>query len=347
MGAPRRVDRAARAAIPANYQRPGTGSVKAAYTDTDRALSASALARIDGSTPNNTQRCYAGQWERYSAWCAAQGRVAVPTTSETIAEYVAHLADLDRAPATITQALAAIRALHREAGAQLPDSAMARKILRGHRRNRTQKGLRTRQAPPITIEILRLMVATCDLNTVVGQRDRVLLVIGWTLMGRRSELAALNLNDVTETLDGLEILIRYSKTDQDGIGAVVAIPGGAHEDTDPVRVIREWRAVLAQRGITSGKLLRSVRGYQIGPEINPRVLWKIVKRIAVRAKIPNAQAFSTHSLRAGGATSAYKAGVPVAVIAEHGRWAPNSPVVLSYIRASDKWKDNAMRDIGL
>ncbi|WP_431904405.1 hypothetical protein [Nonomuraea sp. bgisy101] len=43
----------------------------------------------------------------------------------------------------------------------------------------------------------------------------------------------------------------------------------------------------------------------------------------------------------------HAAGVPVAVIAEHGRWAPASPVVLRYIRAVDRWRDNAMRNVGL
>ncbi|MEU8378654.1 hypothetical protein [Streptosporangium sp. NPDC048865] len=40
-------------------------------------------------------------------------------------------------------------------------------------------------------------------------------------------------------------------------------------------------------------------------------------------------------------------GVPVSVIAKHGRWAPASPVVLCYLRAVDRWRDNAMRSVGL
>jgi hypothetical protein len=53
------------------------------------------------------------------------------------------------------------------------------------------------------------------------------------------------------------------------------------------------------------------------------------------------------ALRAGGTTVAYAAGVPVSVIAAHGRWEKDSPVVLGYIRAVDRWRDNAMRDVGL
>ncbi|GAA1773492.1 hypothetical protein [Nonomuraea bangladeshensis] len=55
--------------------------------------------------------------------------------------------------------------------------------------------------------------------------------------------------------------------------------------------------------------------------------------------LPYAHAVTAHSLRAGG--------VPVAVIAKHGRWAPASPVVLRYIRAVDRWRDNAMPNVGL
>ncbi|WP_157523181.1 hypothetical protein [Herbidospora cretacea] len=73
----------------------------------------------------------------------------------------------------------------------------------------------------------------------------------------------------------------------------------------------------------------------------------IVGDLAVRAGVPNAGTVTAHSLRAGGATVAYAAGVPVSVIAAHGRWAPNSPVVLGYIRAVDRWRDNAMRNVGL
>ncbi|WP_198168345.1 pyridoxamine 5'-phosphate oxidase family protein [Herbidospora yilanensis] len=34
-------------------------------------------------------------------------------------------------------------------------------------------------------------------------------------------------------------------------------------------------------------------------------------------------------------------------IAAHGRWAPTSPVVLGYICAMDRWRDNVMRNVGL
>jgi site-specific recombinase XerD len=68
------------------------------------------------------------------------------------------------------------------------------------------------------------MIEATDPNTVIGARDRLLLVLGWAAMSRRSELAALNLSDVVETDDGIEALVRASKTDQDARGAIVAVP---------------------------------------------------------------------------------------------------------------------------
>jgi integrase len=229
-----------------------------------------------------------------------------------------------------------------------PDADAARLALRSHRRDRADVGQRTRQAPPITIDALRAMIDATDPDAPAGERDRLVLVIGLAMMGRRSELVALNLSDVVETDDGLEVFIAKSKRDQDAKGAVVAVPRGSHPDTDPVRLLRRWRDVLAAQGITSGRLLRSItRHGRIGDRLSAAAINDIVGNAALRAELPDADAYTAHSLRAGGATSAYRAGVPVSSIARHGRWAPNSPVVLGYIWSVDRWRDNPMRAVGL
>ena len=319
------------------------------HTDADRSVSETTRQRIIDSVPVNTTRAYARQWAAFATWCGARGRAALPATAETLAEYVAALADADRSPATIEQAVAAIRTAHRTAGHRgQPDIDGARLVLRGHRRARAAGGRRARQATPVTIDALRCMIDASDADTVIGLRDRVALVLGLALMGRRSELVALELADVTETPDGLEVLIRASKTDQDARGAIIAIPHGQHPDTDLVRLVRAWRARLAQHGITDGRLLRSVtRHGRLGASLSGDAVSDLVRAAARRAGLPDAGTYSAHSLRAGGATAAYRGGAPVSTIAAHGRWAPGSPVVLSYIRAVDRWRDNALTGIGL
>jgi len=53
-----------------------------------------------------------------------------------------------------------------------------------------------------------------------------LLLIGFAGALRRSELVALNTEDIEEAPDGMKITIRHSKTDQGGAGQTITIPFG-------------------------------------------------------------------------------------------------------------------------
>lgn len=315
----------------------------------DRAVSDKTRERIAAAIPDTTRRAYTRQLARFEDWCGDHGRTAYPCTAETLAEFVSHLCDLELGFSSIDQAIAAIRSAHAVRGfPHKPDTKAARMVLRTHTRDLAAKGTRKRKAPPVVVDALRAMITATAPDTLLGLRDRALLVLGFALMGRRSELAALNISDVTETPDGLMIVIRQSKTDQDAQGAEVAVPRGVHADTDPVRVIQAWLAALAERGVTSGRLLRSVNRWgALAGSISEDGINKAVRAAAERAALPGAEKYTAHSLRAGGATSAYKAGAPVSQIALHGRWSEKSPVVLGYIRAADQWQDNAMRGVGL
>jgi integrase len=318
----------------------------------DLVLSETTRARIRDGVPANTRRAYEQQWAAFTTWCAGAGRVPLPATGETLAEYVCLLCDAGKAPATIEQAIATIRTVHRLSGMEhQPPTEAARLALRQYKRERAAAGQRNqRQAPPVTIDALRAMVGACDLGTRAGVRDRLLLVLGLAMMGRRSELAALTVDDVREAGDGIEVTIRTSKTDKHSRGEVIAIPRGSHPLTDPVAALTDWLTVLADTDESepAGRLLRRIdRHDNLGAALSGDAINTRIRHLAVRAGVPNAENYTAHSLRAGGATVAYAAGVPVSVIAAHGRWEKDSPVVLGYIRAVDRWRDNAMRGVGL
>ncbi|WP_214105614.1 tyrosine-type recombinase/integrase [Acrocarpospora catenulata] len=211
------------------------------YTDADFAISDRTRERLADAVPPNTRRAYTRQWNLFTTWCAQHGRLALPATAQTLADYVTHLCDAGYDPSTIEQAQGAIRSMHRAAGYPgQPDSAAALVVLRGYRRDRAATGRAAqREAPPVTIPVLRAMTEACDLSTRAGVRDRLVLMLGLALMGRRSELAALHRGDVSEAAEGIEVLVRASKTDKDARGAIIAIPRGTHPLTDPVTA---WRA---------------------------------------------------------------------------------------------------------
>ncbi|GAB7541410.1 hypothetical protein CS8_010730 [Cupriavidus sp. 8B] len=79
-------------------------------------------------------------------------------------------------------------------------------------------------------------------------------MVGFAGAFRRSELVAIRCEDITEHANGLEILIRRSKTDQAGAGRTVFIPG-AKGARCPVKALRQW---LALAGIEAARVFRAV-----------------------------------------------------------------------------------------
>lgn len=318
----------------------------------DRVISPRTRERIEQSVPENTARAYARWWGEFEDWCAAEGRTPLPATPETFADWTSSLCDHGLGVPSVEQALAVVQSRHRAAGHRgEPDSEGARRVLKTYRRERAGQGRRAKEAPPITASTLLALVEKTPIagpGRVAGLRDRCVLVLGFAMFGRRSELAALHISDVSFTENGIEVLIRSSKTDQAAVGAVVKIPPGKRMATNPVRVVRSWLDALAEQGITEGPLLRAVdRNGKARGSLSADGVNRIVRAAAQRAGIEGAERFTAHSLRAGGATSSYRGGASVSQITKHGRWSPDSPVVHRYIRAVDDWTDNALNGVDL
>jgi integrase len=316
-----------------------SAAATAQWTSTDHTVSDLAQRWIDEAVPANTRRAYAWAWSRYTDWCTRTGRVALPATAETLTEHVAYLRAIGARPATIDQAIGVILSIHKSEDQPKPDTDKARHILRGYRRELAEDGWAQRQALPFSRDTLHQTVAALDLTTPRGRRDQVLLVLGFSMMARRSELAALTIADVTEGPDGLDVAVRSSKTDKQSRGRVVALPPQNTPELDPVRLVRAWCRDLGDRGplLRHLDLAGRTAGAITGHGINHAV------RAAVRrAGIPEADRYTAHSLRAGGFTDALRRHVPVSIAARHGGWDPESPTVLRYARAADRWRDNAM-----
>jgi len=346
-GPPRGVD-GARAAASTDIALPGLtlddgGTHPTVPVGINAMVSPVTAARIAQATPASTIRVYGYQWRRFAAWCDEQGRTAVPCSDATLAEYVSALVTDGAGVPTIDQAVAAIARLHRDRRLPAPDTRAALLVRRTHRRQRADTGGRVRQAPPIAREQLRAMVAACP-DTVLGARDRALLTLGVTMMARRSELAALDRADLAEVEEGMLVHVRKSKTDQDAVGVEVAIPYSSHLGTCAVRQVRAWVTVLADHGILDGPLLRAVdrHGRVSDRRMSGDGINRAVRAAAARAHLPGADTYTGHSLRAGGATAAARAGARDSAIASQGRWSHNSPVVGRYIRDVERWKDNPM-----
>jgi len=150
----------------------------------------------------------------------------------------------------IGRRLAAIRYAHKLGGYEPPTNSEAVKAtLRGIRR--TAGSAPSRKTPATTDKVLA-MVAEAGAN-LKGIRDRTILLLGFAGAFRRSELVALNIADLEFCAGGLRVSIRKSKTDQEGLGATIAVARGSI--TCPVDAVRAW---IGAGCISDGPLFRPV-----------------------------------------------------------------------------------------
>jgi site-specific recombinase XerC len=77
-------------------------------------------------------------------------------------------------------------------------------------------------------------------EATIDVRDRALLLVGFAGAFRRSELVSIDFGDVRIVANGLEVVLRRSKTDQEGEGRLIGIPNGSNPVTCPVRAIQAW-----------------------------------------------------------------------------------------------------------
>jgi integrase len=269
----------------------------------------------------------------------------LPATPETLAEYLAHLAESCRV-STLERRLTAIARAHEACGLASPAAHPGvRATLRGIRRTLAEQApVRAAKSgkAPLSVEQLRAIVAATP-DTLAGQRDRALLLLGFAAALRRSELVALDLADLEHVPEGLIITLRRSKTDQEGAGRRIGVPYGGSSQTCPVAAARDW---ITSANLDRGPLFRRVdRHGNVGGRLSDRSVALIVKAGATRVGIDPARV-AGHSLRAGLATAAARAGKSERSIAlQTGH--SSLRVLRGYIREGTLFRDNAAAGIGL
>ena len=204
--------------------------------------------------------------------------------------------------------------------------------LRGIRR--TVGTAKVRKAPAVAAKV-RAMVALAPPG-LKGLRDRALLLLGFAGAFRRSELVALDVADIAETETGLLVMIRRSKTDQDGEGVTIAITRG--DVACPARALRKW---LDAVGIEAGPIFKPINkaGTVSGERLTDRSVANIVKAYAGRAGF-DANLFSGHSLRSGFLTSAAANGASIFKMMDVSRH-KSVNTLRGYVRDAELFKDHA------
>lgn len=289
----------------------------------------------------NTLRAYASDWSQFEGWCDERGLESLPARPEPVATYLAALALAGKAESTIGRHLAAIGWKHRQDGLVAPTMRDERMViadtLAGIRRE--QRARPSRRKAAITATELGLMIRQADGEGRRSVRDRAILALGMAAALRRSELVALELRDVDWVNEGMRLTVRVSKTDQDGVGQVIAVPSG--RTLRPVERLKAW---LAIRGSQPGPLFVQIdpQGRMTSEAMSDRSIARLIKKYAALAGL-DPTTVAGQSLRAGFLTEASRSGATIAKMQEVSRH-KKVEVLLGYVRSVELFDDHAGAD---
>lgn len=299
------------------------------------ALRASEIAKKGRAI--NTLRAYASDWDHFCSWCTVRSFESLPAEPETVILYLTELSDVAKA-STLARRVATISQAHQLKGMESPaQRASIRLFLRALRREKADQGSVERRKRAILGPELRIMLQATP-ATLLGIRDRALLLVGYLGAFRRSELVGLDVEHIEVVDSGLIVHIQRSKTDPEGKGEKRGIPRSADEAVCPVGALAQW---LESAGICQGPVFRPVT--QVGrvkaERLSDRAVARAVKRYASSAGLDPAQ-FAGHSLRSGLATAASMAGKSErAIMQQTGHKSVST--VRRYIRDGNLFRDNA------
>jgi len=275
-----------------------------------KALSRRALEYVRESKAANTRRAYAAAWREFEAFCGARGAASIPAAPSILVDYLVQLAARKQRVSTMRVKVSAISFAHGLAGHPDPAKHPAvRQVFAGIRR---KVGQPARKKAPATLEDIAGMVGTLPAG-LKGKRDRAMLLLGYSGAFRRSELVALDVEDLRFGRDALRVTLRRSKTDQEGEGQTKTI-ADERPDLRPVAALREW---LRAGKVRSGPVFRPVDqwGHVRDRRVSDKAVALVVKAAAEASGLDPAQ-FAGHSLRSGFITEAAKNGAPEWAIQE-------------------------------
>ncbi|MCE3238815.1 MAG: Phage integrase [Gammaproteobacteria bacterium] len=290
---------------------------------------------LQAATSPNTRRAYQSDVRHF-----INGGGLLPTTPTLLLHYLQSYAQ-SLNPRTLKRRLVAIRQWHTSQGFPDPTAhPLVRKTLTGilHVHGKPPK-----KSPPLPVEQLMLMDHYLRArNGTIAWRNNALLQIGFFGAFRRSELVAIQWEQVSFVVEGVEISVPRSKTDQEGHGQICAIPYG-NSQLCPVTTLHRWRELANH---TTGAVFRHITKSNCitTRPLSPQYVSDIIKNVAMACQLPNAKHYSGHSLRHGFATAATKKGASFGAIMRQGRWR-HEGTVRGYIEEGQRFDTNAANSI--
>jgi len=281
----------------------------------------------ENALAKSSEETYNFWYSKFLQFCAQAQRVALPADPQTLAAFLAFLAQ-SYAYSSIKLAVAAVSFAHKTVRYEAPVSdVLVWRVLEGIKRVNGNK-----QTPKqdLTRDHLLRMLDLYNHGLVRPThftRNFAMMLLGFAGLLRRSEIVYLRIRDVTFAADdkGITLYVAKSKRDQGGQGAHIFI-SATDNQLCPVRWLKAWLQMHRRREPDSYLFCQfpaPTKG--LAGQTVANILKDFLSAIG-----ENPVNFSAHSLRHGGAAALVAAGVPDQVIQAFGRWSLNSDTYRRY-----------------
>ena len=295
-----------------------------------KSLELETLKNLKNSKSHNTLRAYESDYKDFSVFCLKNNFSSMPADPKIISLYLTHLSQTSKF-STLKRRIASISVIHKLKDHYIDTKhPVIRENLLGIKR---LKGSYQKAKKPILINDLKQIIdviQTLKIREIRKVRDKALILIGFAGGFRRSELVALENDDIEFVREGVKIFVKRSKTDQSGEGMTKAIPSFDSTLYCPVLHLQDWMA----KGKSENK--------KIFP-ISDKSVALIIKKYANLAGL-DGNKYAGHSLRSGFATSTAEAGAEERnIMSMTGH--KTTQMVRRYIQEANLFKNNALNKI--
>ncbi len=256
---------------------------------------------IKASIAENTLKAYQRALHNLETWLSSRS-----LSDALLAAYITELHRADKSPATIAQAVAAVKWQLKHQSQESINFPITQATLAGIRREGRDRG-RGQVDGLIWQDVERVCIYAETEGTLAGLRDAVMIRLMSDCLLRISEVVAVNIGDLKERT----LIVRTSKTDQEGASESLYV-------CDATRNVLD--RYCERSGITDGAVFRHIRrGDHIQPtRLHPHSARRIIQKRAADAGVEGF--ISGHSLRVGSAVSLAQAGATVVDMQVAGRW---------------------------
>lgn len=326
------------------------GVTSSDFTDPElRNLASTLPDLIENAYAKSTLKKYKPAWNKWINFTNSFQEInACPADPLHVALYLNHLTIRREKVGAVTSAFLAIRWGHIKSGLIPPtDHPFVQLALEGAKRTLAPFTVKNRKDILENETLIAIATKYSQSHNLLEVRAVVMFLLGFSGFMRIKELLPLQLKHLSFTQEGMKIFLEMSKTDQLREGETIFI-----SETKSIACPVAWtKKYIALANITKEDfVICRLAKCKIGHKALGKYSISYSSALEnIRIHLPeniDPKTIGTHSLRAGGASSAANAGVSDRMISKHGRWSLGNSRD-RYIKDSHTKRFSVSRKLGL